>query len=107
MVTTEEYDIPLDNACMNMLRVIKTYEKGLVNLVVVYYTIRGGEKIPLITYDMAHGFPHRDIRYLEDKDKRKKKEINVEGLEDFLNTAIEDITGNWRRYLKEFRETEK
>jgi len=96
MVKTEEYDIPLDAVGKNLLRVIKTYEKGLADLVVIYYTIQENEKIPLITYDLAHGFPHRDIRYLDDGDKRKKKEIDVKGMEEFLDVAMEDIINNWR-----------
>ena len=60
--------------------------------------------IPLVTYDLSHGFAHRDIRYLPEKDRRRKKEIRVNSLEEFLKMAIDDIWRNWRRYLKEYEE---
>ncbi len=97
----------MDDTGHNLMKVIKTYEKGLVDLVVVYYTIKGKDRKPLVTYDLAHGFPHRDIRYLDDRDKRKKKEIETTDLEEFLETALDDITKNWRRYLKDFEETKR
>lgn len=50
---------------------------------------------------------HRDIRYLDEKDKRRKTEIKTMSLEEFLDTALDDIYVNWRRYLKEFEELVK
>jgi hypothetical protein len=84
-----------------------TFDKGLVDVLVVYYTKQGDESIPLVTYDTAHGFLHRDIRYLDEKDKRRKKEINAKNLEEFYQIAMEDISTNWRRYLKEYMEMQK
>jgi hypothetical protein len=68
--------------------------------VVIYYTVDEGKEVPLVTYDLAHEFPHRDIRYLDRKDKRRKKEFRASP--DELH-VIEDIDSNWRRYLKEYR----
>ncbi len=100
----EEYSFPLDNEGKNLIRVIKVYSKGLVDITVVYYTIKEGRAIPLVTYDMTHGFAHRDIRYLPKKDKRRKKEIKTKSIEEFLDIAIDDILKNWRRYLREYEE---
>ncbi len=36
----EEYSYPLDEEGRNIVRVIKTYDKGLVDVTVVYYTIK-------------------------------------------------------------------
>ncbi len=100
----EEYSFPLDEEGKNIIRVVKVYGKGLVDITVVYYTIKEGRAVPLVTYDLSHGFAHRDIRYLPEKDRRRKKEIRVNSLEEFLKMAIDDIWRNWRRYLKEYEE---
>ncbi len=100
----EEYSFPLDEEGRNIVRVIKVYRKGLVDTTVVYYTIKKGKATPLVTYDLAHGFAHRDVRYLPEGDKRRKKEMEIRTLEEFLDTAIDDIWQNWRKYLKEYEE---
>ncbi len=84
-----------------------TFDKGLIDVSVVYYTLEGDESIPLVTYDTAHGFLHRDLRYLDEKDKRKKKEIHAKNLKEFYQMAVEDIDTNWRRYLMEYKETRR
>ena len=99
-----KYSFPLDEEGKNIIRVVKVYGKGLVDITVVYYTIKESKAIPLVTYDLSHGFAHRDIRYLPEKDRRRKKEIRVNSLEEFLNMAIDDIWRSWRRYLKEYEE---
>ena len=104
MVVTTEYEYPLDPEGKNYIKVVLCYGHGLEDVKVIYYTEHLGERIPLVTYDTAHGYPHRDIRYLNGKDKRRKKEISVMDLNEFYLIAKEDITSNWRRYLQEFEE---
>lgn len=101
----EEYDIPLDSEGINLVRTVMIFDKGLTDVTVIYYTYEEGESVPLVTYDTSHGFPHRDIRYLNEKDKRKKREISAKNPEEFYQIAIEDITANWRKYLREYKET--
>ncbi len=103
----EEYDIPLDPEGINLARTVMVFDKGLADVTVIYCTYEGGESIPLVTYDTSHGFPHRDIRYLDEKDKRKKREIPAKDLEEFYQIAIEDIVNNWRRYFREYKETQR
>ncbi len=103
----EEFEIALDESGKNLIHVLLEYEKGLSDVTVIYYTILGGEEIPLVTYDTAHGFPHRDLRYLDEKDKRRKKEIRVMSMEEFYKLAVKDIQTNWRGYLREFMGAKK
>lgn len=53
----EEYGVPLDPEGINMVRVVMTFDKGLTDVAVIYYTLDGNESIPLVTYDTAHGSP--------------------------------------------------
>jgi len=101
-----EYTYPLDVESKNYIRVIMVFEEGLKDMVVVYYTVQGEEEIPLITYDLSHGFPHRDIRYLDEKDKRRKKKFEVP-IDEFHSLALDDINQNWRRYLDEYKKVRK
>jgi len=82
------------------------FEKGLKDLAVIYYTTRGEKEIPLVTYDLAYGFPHRDIRYLPEKDSRRKKRFEV-SIEEFYSMGLDDITQNWRKYLEEYRKVSR
>ncbi|MEE8359138.1 MAG: hypothetical protein V3R82_06985 [Candidatus Hydrothermarchaeales archaeon] len=105
-MTITEYTYPLDNEFNNYIKAILAYDKGLEDIVVIYYTIDEGREVPLVTYDLAHGFPHRDIRFLDKKDKRKKKEFRASP-EELHSIAIDDINSNWKRYLKEYLSTKK
>lgn len=101
-----EYAYPLDTESKNYIRIIMEFEEGLKDLVIIYYTTEGEEEVPLVTYDLAHGFPHRDIRYLDEKDKRRKKRFGV-SMDEFYSIALDDINQNWRRYLDEYRKVKK
>lgn len=99
----QSYEYNLDEKSRTFVHVILTFEKGLRDFVVVLYTIEEGKKIPLVTYDRAHGFAHRDIRFLDEKDKRKKKPLPGIALEEQLDEALADVHKNWRRYLEEYK----
>lgn len=51
--------------------------------------------------------PHRNLRYLDEKDKRGKKVIEAKSLEEFYKIAMEDISTNWRKYRREYKEAQK
>lgn len=107
VVSATEYEYQLDPEGKNHIKVVLRYGRGLEDVKVIYYTEQEGERIPLVTYDTAHGYPHRDIRYLDEQDKRRKKEISAKDLEEFYIKAREDIASNWKRYLQEFKEMRK
>lgn len=104
MDSVTEYEYQLDTEGRNYIKVMLHYEKGLKDVTVIYYTEHRGVRVPLVTYDTVHGYPHRDIRYLDEHDKRRKKRLDVKSLEEFYRAARENIASNWRRYLKEFKE---
>ena len=57
-----------------------------------------GEWKPVVRYNYAHGFPHRDILFA---DGRKVKE-SVEGrdLGAIATMAIQDLKANWVRHIR-------
>lgn len=71
--------------------------------VVQYETFLHGEWMPVVRYDTAHGFFHRDV-YLFGGKKLLKEFIFSPSLEAALNFAIEDIHLNWRKHKSTFME---
>ncbi len=55
---------------------------------------------PIVRYDAAHGFAHRDVH--ETHTRKRKEEIELE-LPEALTLADQDIDRNWSRYVEAFR----
>ncbi len=64
-VRQEDYELHLDESRAHRLRVVRKFGKGLEDFAVVYVFIENGHAKDLVTYDLAHGFAHRDLRFLE------------------------------------------
>ena len=97
------WEVPLDSEGKHWKRTAKRFGNGLTEFVVSYFYLSDeGEKILLVTYDTAHGFPHRDLRYLERNHKKRKTVNYAHSLEDALKWAEEDLERNWGRYFEEF-----
>ena len=101
------WEVILDGNGNHRKRTTKKFKKGLVEFVVVYYFGEEENRVPLVTYDTAHGFPHRDLRYLGLKDKRRKIAIYANSLEEALQWTEGDLDRNWMTYFEEFRKTRK
>jgi hypothetical protein len=56
--------------------------------------------LPIVRYDAAHGFAHRDI--YETPRRKRKERIDLD-LSDALTLADRDIDRNWSRYVEGFR----
>ena len=54
---------------------------------------------PVVRYDAAHGFTHRDV--YQSKTRKRKEELGL-GLDEALTLADEDLDENWERYLTTF-----
>ena len=75
-------------------------ERGRVTHFVVQLEVEvEGEWKPVIRYDCAHEFVHRDCYNL--RGKQKKDELNLR-YEEALTLADEDIDDNWERYRSNF-----
>lgn len=78
------------------------FEAGLEDYVIVYYLVEGGRRIPLVSFDLSHGFPHKDLRYLPENSKRRKQRLALKPLQELFDEALDDICCNWRRYYEEY-----
>ena len=96
----------LDNNEQEKLRIrIKTEKGKVIDMVVQYETLINNKWTPIVRYDCAHGFFHRDILF--PKGEKEKQVIAINSLEDALNYAEQDIKDRWEfykeRYLKKIK----
>jgi len=84
---------------------IKTDSGKVVDIVVQYESFINGKWTPIVRYDCAHGFFHRDLLY--PKEQKEKQSINITPLESALTYAEQDIKDRWEfykeRYLKKLK----
>jgi len=62
----------------------------------------GGVWLPVVRYDTAHGFAHRDL--LDQKGRAEKTPLFNQDLNDALTFAEKDLKTNWRYYKQRFLE---
>jgi len=68
----------------------------------VQYEIRlGGEWLPVVRYDTAHGFAHRDL--FREKRESVKTPLGMMDLNMALTFAESDLKTNWRWYRQQYR----
>jgi hypothetical protein len=60
------------------------------------------EWTPVVRYDTAHGFAHRDV--LHPKYAPTKQEIQVKDFNEGLTFAIRDLASNWEKYRERYQE---
>ena len=72
----------------------------VVDFSVQYETLINGKWFPVVRYDTAHGFAHRDI--LRMKGEKRKTPIFVGDKNDALTFAENDIKDNWEVYKQRF-----
>jgi hypothetical protein len=60
------------------------------------------EWTPIVRYDTAHGFAHRDL--LHPTNPPEKQEIQVKDFNEGLTFAIKDLTANWNTYCERYKE---
>jgi len=61
-----------------------------------------GEWEPVVRYDTAHGFAHRDV--LHPSGKTDKIETAVRDYNEALTFAIHDLTDHWAKYRRRYEE---
>jgi len=76
-------------------------EKGRVLGFVVQYETRVKNKwMPVVRYDTAHGFSHKDL--IDPDGSKEKILIGAVELSEALTFADNDINENWKRYKDRF-----
>lgn len=97
------FEFALDAARADWLRARFTTDRGRVVVYTVQYeSTIGGLRTPVVRFDNAHGFPHRDLL---DRNGRVIEKRAIVGNPDpgtALTQAQQDIRTNWRRYRAAF-----
>ena len=76
-------------------------EKGAICSFVIQYEILHDDKwVPVVRYDNAHGFAHKDL--MKPGGSKEKILIGSLDLNEALTLADKDIQENWTRYREHF-----
>ena len=100
---TTEFEAPLDEEALEWVRYRFTTEGGTVTAFTVQYeTTLDGRRLPVVRFDMAHGFCHRDILDRRGHNVSKQRLSDDPSLGEALQRGAADIRNNWRRYREAF-----
>lgn len=87
----------------NAARVRFVLERDMViEFVVQLECAFGGDWLPTVRYDTAHGFAHRDM--LHPFNPTLKTEMPVKDFNEGLTFAIRDLTANWEKYRARYEQ---
>jgi hypothetical protein len=82
----------------NRIRIRLLTERGnLLKVLCQYESLIDDHWTPIVRYDSAHGFFHKDILYSDGT--KEKRDVNYVDLNSAFNYAREDLENNWRSYL--------
>jgi hypothetical protein len=92
-----EYFFYLTTEATDRLRVTARKDKGeILEFVVQYETVVSGEWRPVVRYDTAHGFAHKDI--IKANGEVVKQPLFFETYNMAFTYATLDLKANWRQY---------
>jgi hypothetical protein len=100
---TTEYEVPLDETGLEWVRFRFTTRGGQVTAFTVQYeTTVAGRRVPVVRYDNAHGFAHRDLLDRRGQISIKETLAGAPTPADALQIGERDIRENWQRYRRDF-----
>lgn len=102
---TKEVLIPIRFDARIRLRIFREKGKGIVAFASQLEHYFKGKWRPVIRYDTAHGFVHKDVYSLTGKQKRKEK-IPVQNLKEAIVYADKDLRNNYEKYIGKFERDE-
>lgn len=74
-----------------------TVDKGrVIGFVVQYEVLIENEWRPVVRYDTAHGFAHKDL--INPDGSKEKMFLGAADLNEALSLADQDVNENWERY---------
>lgn len=77
-----------------------TSKGKVIDIVIQYETFIDNKWIPIVRYDCAHGFFHRDI--MNPDGTQDKSAISIELLEVAIGYAEQELKDNWQNYKNNF-----
>lgn len=97
----KEFESYLDNEKQERLRVRLEIENGeLTDVVFQYESFINGKWNPIVRYDCAHGFFHRDI--IKPNGDQEKQSIEIPNLKDAAKYAEQDLKDRWEWYREKY-----
>lgn len=98
-----EYAHELDVDLLDWIRVRITTDRGdVINFTVQHETVVGAQRVAVIRYDCAHGFPHVDMLNARGDVLVKEPLPSTLSMKQAVNFGIEDIVENWKAYEQRF-----
>lgn len=74
----------------------------IVGFTVQYEMVFDGQLQPVVRYDTAHGFAHRDHLLKDGETQRWDRMAEQTSYRESLTEAMSDIRSNWERYRSDF-----
>lgn len=98
-----EYEVALDETALEWMRVRFTTVRGqMTTFAIQYETTDHGKRVPVVRYDNAHGFAHRDLLDRRGQIVEKTPVAGASAPDIALNVGKQDIQENWERYRRAF-----
>ena len=97
----KSFVIPLGDSNRDRYRLFRRTEKGQVLVFRVQYeALIEGKWRPVVRYDTAHGYPHRDMLHPDGSQEKAgfPQRTNAE----VLTLGQEDIKRNWQTYREQY-----
>lgn len=106
----KEFETYLDKSGNEKLRVRLKLENGLlIDVVFQYESFIDNKWSPIVRYDCARGYFHRDT--MKPNGDKEKQLIEIENLKDASRYAEQDLKDRWEwykeRYLKKLKNRSK
>lgn len=97
----KEFFIFLGYQFKDRIRVRFEKDKGVIlDLIIQYETMINAKWIPIVRYDCAHGFFHRDL--LHPNGDKEKKTIEVPDLKYAFTFSKQDLEDRWEWYKEQY-----
>ncbi|MBS4028527.1 MAG: hypothetical protein KGZ58_07800 [Ignavibacteriales bacterium] len=101
MKREKEFFKYLDSEISERIRMKILIDSGkVIDIVVQYESFLNNKWTPIIRYDCAHGFFHRDV--LSPSGEKEKQTIAIRDLENALLYAEQDIKDRWNFYKQRY-----
>jgi hypothetical protein len=101
MIKEKEFLSYLDDDKQERLRVRLKIQTGeLLDVVFQYESFIVGNWHPIVRYDCAHGFFHRDI--MKPNGDKEKQAIEIPNLKDASKYAEQDLKDRWEWYREKY-----
>ena len=102
-IPTKEVLIPISENARLRLKLFRKRIKGLVNFVNQLEICYKGKWQPVVRYNCAHGFVHRDIYSPTGKQKRKEILGKFKNLKEAVILSDKDLRNNYEDYIERFK----